>query len=360
MYLGKLFNLARDIPDLTERNLTNIDNFLGAIGTHNVFTKNQFISELTQKRHADSVLDWLTKNEILKVRTVRCPSCRKSISASDKICFFCGTQIVSAETDDYEIIAELTFSSEEKEVKENKRFKLDKSCFDIMLKRLDQKIRRKEDSYIIFSDIASSTALKEINFVAREKICRGVPEFLRKITLPFFRSHNGIYIKSEGDASYILLDSLPDVCRFMRNVVENIASENFYSDIMSVNEEIKNKIEKTANQEEKGELEKDFVFIKFYVAKSTTGQYTQTDILSIDFDNTLESIVFIKRIEKAVKCQILRKETDLTVNVPLCIFSRDNDFNGSKKNLENVSDYKDVIVWYSDYECVESFVGDKQ
>ena len=98
-------------------------------------------------------------------------------------------------------------------------------------------------------------------------------------------------------------------------------------------------------------------FIKLYIADSETGRYTQKDILSIDFD-AMEAFTFIKRIEKKAKEQILEIQTpeQLKDNFPICIFARENCFDGEKKELKDVDDYGTTNVFYSKNKTIKTYL----
>ena len=48
MYLDILIDIKDDIPEITSKNISHIDNYLGSVGTNNIFTKKDFLSVVTQ------------------------------------------------------------------------------------------------------------------------------------------------------------------------------------------------------------------------------------------------------------------------------------------------------------------------
>lgn len=357
MYLSKLFNLARKYPDLTENNLTSIDNFLGRTGKNNLFTQSQFKSVLTQKTYLEEILTWLGENQIIKPYTIECSHCHKSVHVDNKNCPYC-QNVLSKEpscVNEYMITGDISESLAEIEEKKNKPIKLYKSCFELLLKKLDKKYEKKENSFIIFTDIKASTPLKKINPIYHDKICRGAVSFFKGLSLPYLTQSKGTYIKSEGDASYIILDSIEVVNKFLQDLLEKIYSTEFYQLMEKINSE------KRIYKDDEGNDIVLFTFLKIYIADSETGKYSQKDVLSIDFD-AMEAFTFIKRIEKKAKSQILEKQNDnqLSENFPICIFSRLNWFDGQNIPLENVDDYGTIPIYYSNSKNIISFFNENE
>jgi len=353
MYLSKLFNLARQFSDLTEKNLDSIDNFLGETGTNNIFTKRQFLGILTQKNYINEILEWLVKENIIQPYKVECNNCNKEVDLSNENCTYCSNKldISSDYIVEYKIIGDLKLPHAVIEENKNKSLKLDKSCFSLLLKTLQKKYEKKEKSFIIFSDIKASTDIKKYNSSIHEKICRGAVQFFKDITLPYFRQYKGIYIKSEGDASYIILDSIDTVIKFLNDINEKIFSTEMYNLMNELN--LKN-IQIT---DDNGVSKQIITFLKLYIADSETGKYTQKDILSIDFD-AMEAFTFIKRIEKNAKKEILEVQNPdiLKGNFPICIFARENWFEGNLHQLQKVDDYGNTDIFYSNYESVKTYL----
>ena len=354
MYLSKLFNLAREFSDLTEKNLDSIDNFLGETGPNNIFTKRQFLSVLTQKNYINEILDWLVKESIITPYTVEFENCNKEIKYDEANCPYCESKlnVTSDYIVEYKIIGDLKLPHAVIEENKNKSLKLDKSCFSLLLKTLQKKYEKKEKSFIIFSDIKASTDIKKYNSSIHEKICRGAVQFFKDVTLPYFRQYKGIYIKSEGDASYVILDSIETVIKFIKDINDKILSTEMYNLMNDLNSKNIEMID------DNGIKKQIITFLKLYIADSETGKYTQKDILSIDFD-AMEAFTFIKRIEKEAKKEILEVQNSdvLKGNFPICIFARENWFEGEKKQLEHVDDYGATDIFYSNNESVKSYLS---
>lgn len=354
MYLSKLFNLARQFTDLTEKNLDSIDNFLGETGPNNIFTKRQFLGILTQKNYINEILEWLVKEKIIQPYKIECNNCNKEVKISNENCPDCSNKIniTSDYILEYKIIGDLKLPYAVIEENKNKSIKLDKSCFSLLLKILQKKYEKKENSFIIFTDIKASSDIKKYNSSIHEKICRGAVQFFKDITLPFFRQYKGIYIKSEGDGSYVILDSIESVTKFIKDISDKISSTEVYSlmnDLNAQNIEI---------IDDNGIKKQLITFIKLYIADSETGRYTQKDILSIDFD-AMEAFTFINRIEKKTKEKILEIQSSekLKENFPICIFARDNWFEGNIQQLENVDDYGNTNIFYSNGESLKTYLN---
>lgn len=352
MYLSKLFNLARKYPDLTENNLYSIDNFLGRTGKNNLFTQSQFKSVLTQKTYFEEILTWLDENQIIAPYEVECSQCHKSVHIDNLNCPYC-QNVLSKDcslVSEYKIIGDISESLAEIEERKNKPLKLYKSCFELLLKRLEKKYEKKENSFIIFTDIKASTPLKKVNPIYHDKICRGAVYFFKELSVPYLTQSKGIYIKSEGDASYIILDSIEVVNKFLNDLLEKIYSTEFYQLMEKINSE------KKIYKDDEGNDAVLFIFLKIYIADSETGKYSQKDVLSIDFD-AMEAFTFIKRIEKKAKSQILenQNENQLSENFPICIFARQNWFNSQDIVLKNVDDYGDVSIYYSNYLNIKNY-----
>ncbi len=353
MYLSKLFNLARQFSDLTDKNLDSIDNFLGETGPNNIFTKRQFLGILTQKNYINEILEWLVKENIIQPYKVECNNCKKEVEVSNDNCPYCSNtlHIISDYIVEYKIIGELKLPHAVIEENKNKSLKLDKSCFSLLLKTLQKKYEKKKKSFIIFSDIKASTDIKKYNSSIHEKICRGAVQFFKDITLPYFRQYKGIYIKSEGDASYVILDSIDTVMKFLNDINEKIFSTEMYNLMNELN------LKNIQTTDDNGVSKQIITFLKLYIADSETGKYTQKDILSIDFD-AMEAFTFIKRIEKNAKKEILEVQNPdiLKGNFPICIFARENWFEGNLHQLQKVDDYGNTDIFYSNYESVKTYL----
>lgn len=353
MYLSKLFNLARQFSDLTEKNLDSIDNFLGETGPNNIFTKRQFLGILTQKNFINEILEWLLKENIIQPYKVECNNCKKEVEVSNDNCPYCSNKLdlTSDYIVEYKIIAALNLPHAVIEENKNKSLKLDKSCFSLLLKTLQKKYEKREKSFIIFSDIKASTDIKKYNSSIHEKICRGAVQFFKDVTLPYFRQYKGIYIKSEGDASYVFLDSIETVIKFIKDINDKIITTEMYSLMNNLNSQNVEIID------ENGIKRKIITFLKFYIADSETGKYTQKDILSIDFD-AMEAFTFIKRIETKAKEKVLYIQSPeiLKENFPICIFARANWFEGESQQLEDVDDYGNTDIFYSNNESIKTYL----
>ena len=72
MYLETLFDIKDDIPDITSKNISHIDNFLGSIGKSNLFYKKDFLITITQKSLSEQILYWLCEKNIIDEKTVIC------------------------------------------------------------------------------------------------------------------------------------------------------------------------------------------------------------------------------------------------------------------------------------------------
>ncbi|WP_407434562.1 hypothetical protein [Treponema sp.] len=349
MYLSKLISLVRIFPSLSNEIIDTIDIFLGRRGTENLFTRDEFFSLLRQRKNSSEILEWMCKEQIIEPYEFKCPHCKKAFRNYSEKCPFCNNELLSDESNivEYKIIEKNNLSAAEIEVEKNKKFRLEKSSFDILLTILEKKYKKQEESYIIFTDVKDSTEINKKDSASREKICNGAVSFFRKLTEPFFRASKGIYIKPEGDASYILLDNLDSVKRFVKNANEKIKEEEFYNIMSSVNSK-KFKIE----NEEKPLT----TFIKMYIAHSVTGNYFQKDILTIDF-NAMDAFTFIKRIEKSVKSDIFQPqiEADYNKNFPLCVFSQDNIFEGNNCILHHIDNFGDVNISYSNNESLSKY-----
>ncbi|MDY2844475.1 MAG: hypothetical protein SOT81_10930 [Treponema sp.] len=356
MYLNKLFNLARKYPALTDKNLTAIDNFFGSIGTNNIFTVSQFKSVLTQKGYAKDILAWLVENDVISPYEIECSQCHKLINFYNEKCPYCQCQVdkQSEYISEYKIIENLFMSSAEIEQNKNKSLKLYKVSFDLLLKKLDKKYEKKESSFIIFADIKSSTQLKKINPIYHDKICRGVVQFFKELSIAYLLQSKGIYIKSEGDASFVILDSIESVYKFLFELIKTIYSTEFFRLMNTVN------MEKKRYEDENNKNHTFFTFLKIYVAGSETGKYSQKDVLSIDFD-AMEAFTYIKRIEKKVKEQVLENQDYLQLcgNFPICVFSRENLFNSTSISIKNIDDYGDENIYYSTANEVKKYLEEK-
>ena len=353
MYLSKLFNLARQFSDFTDKNLDSIDNFLGETGPNNIFTKRQFLGILTQKNFINEILEWLLKENIIQPYKVECNNCKKEVEVSNDNCPYCSNKlnINSDNIVEYKIIGDIKLPHAVIEENKNKSIKLDKSCFSLLLKTLQKKYEKKEKSFIIFTDIKASTDIKKYNSSKHEKICRGAVQFFKDVTLPYFRQYKGIYIKSEGDASYVILDSIETVIKFIKDINDKISTTEMYSLMNEINGQNIEIIDDAGNKRQ------IITFIKLYIADSETGRYTQKDILSIDFD-AMEAFTFIKRIEKKAKEQILETQASekLKENFPICIFARDNWFDGDLKQLKDVDDYGNTDIFYSKNKTIKNYL----
>ena len=152
MYLSKLFNLARQFSDLTEKNLDSIDNFLGETGPNKIFTKRQFLSILTQKNYINEILEWLVKENIIQPYKVECNNCKKEVEVSNENCPYCSNNlhISSDYIVEYKIIGELKLPQAVIEENKNKSLKLDKSCFSLLLKTLQKNMKRRKKVLLFF------------------------------------------------------------------------------------------------------------------------------------------------------------------------------------------------------------------
>lgn len=340
MYLDILIDIKDDIPEITSKNISHIDNYLGSVGTNNIFTKKDFLSVVTQKSLSEKILNWLTEHQIIIPKYAKCPNCGENITFDSIECNVCSFKILnSLEIVEYEIISNLNYSDLEKKALNEKNQQLANISYKLLCSRLQQKKRKQENGYIIFIDLADSTELGKRNQYEKETLIKQIRLFYQDILKSFFYRYSGIYIKADGDSSWIYLDNKETVSEFFRIVEKQIYKQNFFSLIKELNSQYNLNI-----------------FLKIYVSNSPVTEFTKTDNHSIDFD-AMDAFTYISRIEKESKKKIL-SDYPTKNNFPYFIVSTSNDFGITKIHLENITNFPEGFdVWYSDADEIQKIIN---
>lgn len=329
MYLEELFDLAKVIPSINAKNAMILDNFLGDIGTGNIFEKDSLSYRLTQKSLVNPIINWLQEiNAIIPYKQV-CPICKREYDFPKTKCDICNSNLYLPDTiTTYKIKKELVESEKAKNANTQTINPLDIAAFNLLKKSLDKKIREKENGYILFIDVANSTELAKENKSFQVSINNGLSKYLKESIKNYFRKSKAIYIKGAGDSSYLYFDNIKILAEYLKQVLTNLESQDFSEKARTINSE--------------GRV---CVFYKIYIADSEILEYKTTDILSIDFE-AMDAFTFIGRVEKKAEQEIknLKGEENL---YPCFIVMKENYFeNGTKIRLTEINNYREVDVWF--------------
>lgn len=340
MYLETLFDIKDDIPDITSKNISHIDNFLGSIGKSNLFYKKDFLITITQKSISEQILYWLCEKNIIDEKTVICPNCKQETNAKNEDCSICSNHLSKdLEICSYEICADLNYSDLEKEAIKNKNDSLNDISYKLLCTRLNQKIRNHDKAYIIFIDLAASTELGKKNKYEQSSLIHNIHVYFKTLMKSFYRKYSGIYIKSDGDSCWIYLDNIQCVKEFFTTMINTIYQQDFVSVMKDLN------ISLDLN-----------LFLKIYLSNSVIGEFIKTDKHSIDFA-ALDAMTYISRIEKAAKKKILSDYSEKN-NFPFFVVSTDNDYGKNCIHLDGITNFENGFdVWYSDVNELKNMVN---
>lgn len=340
MYLETLFDIKDDIPSITSKNISHIDNFLGSIGKSNIFYKKEFFIAITQKNLAEDILQWLCDKEIIERNSVICPNCKQETDSKYEDCINCSNHLTKdIETCSYEICADLNYSDLEKTAIKNKNDTLNDISYKLLCSRLDQKIRNHDKAYIIFIDLADSTELGKQNKYEQSSLIHNIHEYFKTIMMTFYRKYSGIYIKSDGDSCWIYLDNIQCVREFFITMIDTIYQQDFVSVMKNLNVSMKLNL-----------------FLKIYLSNSVIVEFLKTDKHSIDFA-ALDAMTYISRIEKAAKKEILANYS-MKNNFPFFLVSTENDYGKNCIRLEGITNFENGFdVWYSDVNELKDVVN---
>lgn len=329
MFLEELFDIAKAIPSINAKNAMILDNFLGDIGTGNIFEKDSLSYRLTQKSLVNPIISWLQEiNAIIPYKQV-CPVCKQEYDFPKNRCDICDSDLyIPGTITTYKIKKELVDSEKAKNANMQTINPLDMAAFNLLKKSLDRKIREKENGYILFIDVANSTELANENKSFQVSINKGLSKYLKDSIKDYFRKSKAIYIKGAGDSSYMYFDNIEMLAKYLKQVLANLETQDFSKKACIINNE-----------------GKVCVFYKIYIADSEILEYKTTDVLSIDFE-AMDAFTFIGRIEKEAEQQIknIKGEDNL---YPCFIVMKENYFeNGTKIQLTKIKNYGEVDVWF--------------
>lgn len=329
MYLEELFDITIAIPSINAKNATILDNFLGDIGTGNIFEKASLTYRLTQKSLVNPIINWLQEAKVIVPYKQTCPVCKQEYNFPKNKCDICDSDLLLLDTvTTYKITKPLIESEKVKNANTLTINPLDMAAFNLLKKSLDKKIREKKNGYILFIDVANSTKLAKENKNFQVSINKGLSKYLKESVKNYFRRSKAIYIKGAGDSSYLYFDNINILAEYLKQVLINLESQDFS--------------EKTRIMNDEGKL---CVFYKIYIADSDILEYKTTDVLSIDFE-AMEAFTFIGRIEKGAEQKVkdIKGEENL---YPCFIVMKENYFrNGTKIQLTNIKNYGEVDVWF--------------
>ena len=327
MFCKELVRIFKKIDNLTEINFDKLDNFLGKIGENNLFTYDNLRVELTQKNLLDKIVEFLIEEKIIEPYQIKCNQCgndNKVVDIDDN-CLYCESDLLKENKNyTYKIIANLTEINKYKDLEKNKINELNFNSFNIIKKKIDRIINKKELGTILFFDIANSSNLKDFDISLHSDICKLFNNFIKELIKPYFFATNGLYLKSEGDSIFLFFEDIDYAKDFMKDFKNQLFNSEYYQIVNKFNKEVIN------NQKLKN------IYIKIYCASSTIQSYTQEGILKIDFPS-MESFIFIKRIEKESKNELIKLLSEENKLIPFFIISRDDIFN--KKNKLNLGNY---------------------
>lgn len=328
MYCKELFDLPKDIKDISGENFYNIDNFFGAIGNGAVFTYSDFKKVVSQKSLVGKILQYLLEKDVIGRYRLLCPSCGGENNVKTALCENCGEKISSEEISQsiFKILCHIEKSYEEKRLSSGTVNAIDLHSFKILKGKIDRMKFDEAEGTIVFFDIANSTEMDQENITISTKIKKAFNQYTKRLIQSYFYSYEGIYIKGEGDSAWLFFVNQDVALRFLREYFKNKEDE-FFTMMREYNRNAKYP-----------------VYLKTYIASSTIESYTQTDMLSIDF-NVMEAFVFISRIEKSAKKTIIDIVPNQTKLFPGYIVSRiENGIYPTRIPLEltEIPNYKTV------------------
>lgn len=329
MYLEELLDIKTAIPSINSKNVMILDNFLGDIGTGNIFEKDSLSYKLTQKSLVDSIVNWLQEiNAIIPYKQV-CPTCKQEYDFPKNKCDICDSNLCLPNTiTTYKIKKELVESEKVKNANMQTINPLDMAAFNLLKKSLDRKIREKKNGYILFIDVANSTELAKENKSFQVSINNGLSKYLKESIKNYFRKSKAIYIKGAGDSSYLYFDNIKILAEYLKQVLTNLESQDFSEKARTINSE--------------GRV---CVFYKIYIADSEILEYKTTDILSIDFE-AMDAFTFIGRIEKKAEQEIKDMKGKESLYPCFIVMKEDYFENGTKIHLTEINNYREVDVWF--------------
>ena len=338
MFSIELVDILSKIPNMTSKNFSAIDNFLGEVGQNNIFKKNDLLRNITQKNLIDKIIEFLLAKKIITPYNQICINCGKEQVYHSHDCSFCGQKLEIPESVYYfKIVGNIEMTESYKTLLSQNRDKLAISAFKLILKKIEKKKNIGEKAFIIFIDIANSTLLSDIkmgNPYLSNLIKKSLINFLKDIVNPFFLRNQAIYIKADGDSSSLYFDNKQTVIQFITEFIKLLPYQDFQEKVNKHNEDSEIKI-----------------YYKIFISSSEILGYQQTGILNLDFSD-MEAFVFINRIEKLTKEELLKKysENDL---IPFFIVSRDILFSSKRLELSNVKNYGDISVYSTMYNDIQ-------
>lgn len=330
MFLTELIKLYRELPDITENNISCIDNFFGELRTDELFSKDDLMYEISQKLMINEILDFLIKHKIIAPYLQICDMCKYEQSYENTECESCNSLLQNSKNVSYyKLISEIKVPYSLSEFNENKKRLIDISSFKILMKKIEQKKRNNTKATIVLIDIANSVELskndKYLSTLVNSKSIKYTKEIMNK----YFNQSKGILFKNDGDSSFIYFNEKQDAHDFLLDFKYSL-SDNDY----------------TQKIEEYNLNNKRPIYYKIFVAESEVLEFIQKDITSLDFSN-LEAIAFISRIEKLSKPEIIKDVGDEKLLYPFFIAYRDNFYSNKKIHLDNVPNYGNIEIYYS-------------